>query len=97
MRRPFNETNIKKALENLVNAYGLTDKMQEMQIKDAWKKSMGPYIIKHTRSILFQKGKLTVFMDSSVIRSEMHMARTAIAEKLNRELRQNLIQSIEFF
>lgn len=97
MKRPFNETNIKKALENLVNAYGLTDKMQEMQIKDAWKKSMGPYIIKHTRSILYQKGKLTVFMDSSVIRSEMHMARTAIVEKLNRELRQNLVQTIEFF
>lgn len=97
MKRSFNETNIKKALENLVAAYGLTDKMQEMQIKDAWKKCMGPYIIKHTRSIVYQKGKLTVFMDSSVIRSEMHMAQTAIAEKLNRELRQNLVQTLEFF
>jgi len=97
MKRPFNETNIKKALENLIAAYGHTDKMQEMQIKDAWKKSMGPYIINHTRSIQYQKGKLTIFMDSSVIRSEMHMVQTTIIEKLNRELRQNLIRQIEFF
>lgn len=97
MKRPFNETTIKKALENMVAAYGLTDKMQEMQIKEAWKKCMGPYIIKHTRSLLYQKGKLTVFVDSSVIRSEMHMAQTAIIEKLNLELRQNLVRQIVFF
>lgn len=97
MRRPFNETNIKKALENLINAYGHADKMQEMQIKDAWKKCMGPYIIKHTRSIQYQKGKLTIFMDSSVIRSEMHMVQTAIIEKLNKELHTNLVRQIEFF
>lgn len=97
MKRPFNETNLKKALENLVAAYGLTDKMQEMQIKEAWKKCMGPYIINHTRSILFQKGKLTVYVDSSVIRSEMHMVQTSIIEKLNGELRQKLVRTIEFF
>ena len=97
MKRPFNETNIKKALENLVAAYGLTDKMQEMQIKDAWKRCMGPYILKHTRSLAYRKGVLTVSTDSSVIRSEMHMAQSAIVEKLNRELRQNLVQRIEFF
>lgn len=97
MKRPFNETNIKKALENLVAAYGLTDKMQEMQIKDAWKKCMGPYIINHTRNLMYKKGKLTVFMDSSVIRSELHMVQSAIIEKLNLELRQKLVQQIEFF
>lgn len=97
MRRPFNETDIKKALEHMVAAYGHTDKMQEMQIKEAWKRCMGPYIINHTRSLLYKKGKLTVYMDSSVIRSEMHMVQSAIIEKLNRQLKQSLIRHIEFF
>lgn len=97
MRRPFNETNIKKALEQMVTAYGHTDKMQEMQIKDAWQRCMGPFIIQHTRSISYQKGKLTVFVDSSVIRSEMHMVQSNIIQKLNQQLRQELVKQIEFF
>lgn len=97
MRRPFNETNIRKALEHMIEAYGHKDKMQEMQIKDAWKRCMGPYIVKHTRSITFAKGKLTIFVDSSVIRSEMHMVQSNILDKLNKQLRQNLVRQIEFF
>lgn len=96
MKRPFNETNIKNALDNLIEAYGLTDKLREAQIKEAWNKTMGPFIVNHTRSLSYKQGKLTAKIDSSVIRAELHMAKTAVAEKLNLELRKALISDIDF-
>lgn len=97
MRSPFNQTDIKKALEHLVDSYGLTDKLLEAEIKKVWERTMGPFINKHTRSVSFKEGRLSVFVDSSVIRSEMNMAKTALMEKLNAELKKNTIRQIEIF
>lgn len=81
----------------MVEAYGHTDKMQEMQIKWAWKRCMGPYILQHTQNMVFKKGKLTIYTDSSVIRSEMNMVKSNILQKINQEIKQNLVRDIEFF
>jgi predicted nucleic acid-binding Zn ribbon protein len=97
MSNPFNQTDIKKALARLVEAYGLTDRLQEVEVKKIWERTMGPFIIKHTRSVTFKDGKLTVFVNSSVIRAEMNMVKSSIMEKLNAELKKNVIRQIEIF
>ena len=68
MKRPFNETDIKKALEYMIDSYGLTDKLRETRIKEEYKACMGPYILKNKKSIQFANHKLKVYVESSVIR-----------------------------
>ncbi len=97
MKRPFNETDIKKALEYMIDSYGLTDKLRETRIKEAYKACMGPYILKNTKSIRFANHKLTVNVESSVIRNEMNMVKTAVIQKINQELRENLIKELDVF
>ena len=97
MKRPFNETDIKKALEYMIESYGLTDKLKETRIKEAYKACMGPYIIKNTKSIRFANHKLTIYVESSVIRNEMNMVKTAIIQKINQELRENIVRELEVF
>ncbi len=97
MRRPYNETDIKKALDHMIESFGLTDKLRETRIREAFGKCMGPYIVKHTRSIRYAKGKLTVSVESSVIRNEMNMVKSALIQKINQELKEDLIRDIEVF
>lgn len=97
MKRPFNETDIKKALQYMIESYGLTDKLKETRIKEAYKACMGPYIIKNTKSIRFANHKLTINVESSVIRNEMNMVKTAIIQKINQELGENIVRELEVF
>lgn len=97
MKRPYNETDIKKALDYMIEYFGLSDKLCETRIKEAFRKCMGPYILKHTRSLSYVKGKLTVTVESSVIRSEMNMVKTALISKINHELKEGLVRELEVF
>jgi hypothetical protein len=97
MKRPFNETDIKKALEYMIESYGLSDKLRETRIKEAYKACMGPYILKNTKSIKFSKHKLTLNIESSVIRNEINMVKTAIIQKINQELRENIVRELDVY
>ncbi len=81
----------------MIESYGLTDKLKETRIKDAYKACMGPYIIKNTKSIRFAKHKLTIHVESSVIRNEINMVKTAVIQKINQELRENIVRELDVF
>lgn len=81
----------------MIESFGLTDKLREARIKEAYGKCMGPYILKNTRSIRFAKGKLSVTVESSVIRNEMNMVKTALISKINQELKEELVRELDVF
>ncbi len=91
-----NDKNIKSVLEDLFKAYGWTDKMDGVKITNSWPKIVGGIIAKHTTNLYVKNRVLYVILDSSVLRNELHMERSELVKKLNKETGKKIIDEIVF-
>jgi hypothetical protein len=89
-----NSKPIKEVLDNYLKAFKLNDKMNEVKLHECWENLMGISITKHTLKIEIKKKKLYVFLDSSVLRSELSYAKQKIVETINNEFGQKLIEEV---
>ncbi len=88
------DTPLKKVIEELMKSYRWEDKLDAVRVRESWEKVVGKIFAKHTRS-LYVKGKvLYVSLDSSVLRNELHMARSKIVEAINKELDGDVIEDV---
>ena len=85
---------IKEVLESYVRQFKLSDKLNEVKINEIWEKLMGVSIAKHTTKIELKKNKLYVFVDSSIIKSELYYAKNKIVMAINAEVGNKLIDEI---
>jgi hypothetical protein len=85
---------IKEVIENYVRYFKLSDKLNEVKINEIWEKLMGVSIAKHTTKIEIKKNKLYIFVDSSIIRSELSYAKNKIVMAINAEVGNKLIDEI---
>jgi len=69
-------------------------KLQEINIIDSWEKIVGKAISSRTSRVTIKNGVLTVYLKSSVVKSELMMIREAIKEKINREVGSEFIKEI---
>ncbi len=92
-----NQYSLGDALQHLFRKHGLEDTLNEHRLKDAWKKTVGDYCNKHTQSLKFSKGELTVKITSAVVKQELLYARTELIEKLNTILGRNIVTSLRIF
>jgi predicted nucleic acid-binding Zn ribbon protein len=81
-----NEHSLKEVMEELIRAYRLTGKLNELKVISSWNKITGPVISKHTRKIKMRDGKLFVTIDSAALRSELHYSRQKLVDLLNEEV-----------
>jgi len=91
-----NEYTLKEVLDELVNAYRLGGKLQETRVINSWEKVVGGIFARHTTSLSIKKGILYVKLDSSVLRSELAMARSKLVDMLNKEVGEKVIEDIIF-
>jgi predicted nucleic acid-binding Zn ribbon protein len=89
-----NSKPIKDVINNYLKAFKLDDKMNEVRLHEHWEKLMGMSISKHTLKIEIKKKKLYIFLDSSVLRSELSYAKQKIVESINTEFGQQLIDEV---
>ncbi len=89
-----NEYSIKEAIEALLKAYGMGDKLNETKIIASWERVAGPMISGHTRSLNIKNKILFVSLDSAPLRSELMMARSKLVEMLNKEAGIKIIDDI---
>ena len=94
MRRK-NESTIKEAIQELLDAYRLRAGLNQVEIKKIWEEMMGPYIAKETEKLKLEKGVLHIKVKSAPLKHELMMMKSKIVEKINTELKQNLIQEIQ--
>ena len=85
---------LKDVLEDMIHEMRIGAKMDEMKVRKYWHELMGTYISNHTSKIFYKKGKLFVYIESSVLKQELFMARTKIMKGLNERLGEDLIQEI---
>lgn len=89
-----NEQSLKQALGHLIDAYGMREKMDELDITSAWDEVAGPMIARHTVSVRLRRGRLVVKVDSAPLRQELTYMRDALKEILNRRAGRPVVDEI---
>lgn len=94
MRKKDNQQNLKEAIDRLLKAYNLSDKMLQYDLIEQWELVMGKMVAKRTREIYFKSKVLYVHLDSSVLREELSMAKSKMIELLNEKMGKKVIEDI---
>lgn len=89
-----NERSIKDAIQDLLRAYGLEERMNEVKLVNSWEKVMGKMISRHTKGINIKDKCLFLKLDSAPLKHELSYARTKLVKMLNDELGVEVINDV---
>ncbi|MFN0290795.1 DUF721 domain-containing protein [Pedobacter helvus] len=95
MRKP-NDITLKQAIDKLLNHYKLRGKFDETGILAMWPEIMGTAVANRTKQIYIHQKKLFVRIESSVVKNELLMVKSAIVDKLNEKAGSQVIIDIVF-
>lgn len=95
MRKP-NDITLKQAIDKLLSHYKLRGKYDETGVVALWPEIMGTAVANRTTQIYISNGKLFVRIESSVVKNELLMVRSAIISKLNEKAGSKVITEIVF-
>ncbi len=88
------EKPLKAVIREFVEHYRLEKKLNEFTLIEKWEEVVGKMIAKHTTSLHIDKRVLYVEVDSSIVRSELNLIKTAIITRLNAYLKKPMIDKI---
>jgi predicted nucleic acid-binding Zn ribbon protein len=94
--RHSNDMPLKEVIEEFINAFSLSDKLNEVEINNLWTKIAGKMISKHTKKLTVRNNKLFVELDSSALKQELSFSKSKILDKINSTLEKDLIEDIVF-
>ncbi len=88
-------------LNDVLQQYGLTQRLKEFQIVEAWPEVVGEQIAKVTQAREVRDGRLYVEVSnseraSSAWRNELFFMKADIIQKMNRKIGQNIVHDIMF-
>lgn len=95
MRKP-NDITLKQAIDKLLNHYKLRGKFDETGIVAMWPEVMGTAVANRTKQIYIHQKKLFVRIESSVVKNELLIVKSAIVDKLNEKSGSQVITDIVF-
>ena len=95
MRKP-NDITLKQAIDKLLNHYKLRGKFDETGILAMWPEIMGTAVANRTKQIYIHQKKLFVRIESSVVKNELLIVKSAIVDKLNEKSGSQVITDIVF-
>jgi len=90
MRRNKTQT-IDQVVKAYLKAMRIEGKMQEVKLRRIWPDIVGKSAAAKTRELRIHKGVLFVYLNSSVIRNELHMIRDALVKRVNEVMGEELI------
>jgi len=94
--RTKDEKPLKDLVNQMLRAYGLGEKLDEISLIKSWEEIVGKMIAKHTTDIYFKSGVLYIKLDSAPLRQELSYAKTSLIEKLNQHAGKRMITDINF-
>jgi len=95
MRKP-NDITLKQAIDKLLNHYKLRGKFDETGVVAMWPEIMGTAVANRTKQIYIHQRKLFVRIESSVVKNELLIVKSAIVDKLNEKAGSQVITDIVF-
>ncbi len=89
-------SSLKEAIDDLLNVYQLSSKLDEHRLISSWEKIMGKMIANHTKEIFIKDKTLIVKLDSSVLREELTYAKSKMIKMLNEAVGKDVVGEIIF-
>lgn len=88
---------ISELIPQVVAKLGLQQKLKESQILTDWPALVGEVIARHSTPLTFEKGYLTVNVDSSPWLNELQrFSREVILERLRNKLGKTIVKDVRF-
>lgn len=85
---------ISELIKQSISVNKLGDGIDKVRVKTIWKDLTGDFVTNATTDIYFDKGKLYVSINSSIIRSEIMLIRSELVKRINKELGRSFINEI---
>jgi hypothetical protein len=92
-----NETTLKDALNDFVEAHGLKEKLLETELRQKWEKIAGATISRYTKKLYVKKKKLYLEVSTPVIKQEIAYSKSAFIEIINKEIGKDFVTDIIIF
>lgn len=98
MKKPatFSTKAVGEAIEELVQSFGIRDKLRQYEAVNGWSMIVGPLIAKETEALKIEKGVLIVRVRKSVWRNELNIRKQEIVAKLNQAIGAEVVKDIRF-
>jgi len=90
------EKPLRELVNQMLRAYGLGDRLDEMSLVKSWEEIVGKMIAKHTTEIYFNRGILYIKLDSAPLRQELAYAKTKLIDRLNDQAGKQMVTDINF-
>jgi hypothetical protein len=91
-----NELSLKEALAEMLEAYKLRGRMDELKLISSWGRIMGPMVQKRTLDLSIRNKTLFVRLESAALREELSFSREKLIERLNEEAGLVVITNVVF-
>ncbi len=85
---------LKAVIQEYIDALKISQKLREVSLVSSWERVVGRTIAQATKDIYIKDRKLFVVLNSSVIRNELLMIKTPLAERLNQEVGADVIDEL---
>jgi len=92
--RPSNEQKLGDALGLMIDAYGLREKLDELDIASWWDEVAGGLIARHTVGITLKRGHMHVRVDNAPLRHELGFMKERLIELLNERSGRVVVRSV---
>ena len=89
-----NETNLKAAIEAMLEMYKLKGKYEQTRIKQLWPRLMGPVIAQYTTDLRVMHNKLFVTISSAPLKQELSMGGDKICRLINETLGEDYLTEV---
>lgn len=89
-----NERTMQEAIDGLVDAYGLREKLDEQAVTSLWDELAGGMVAKHTVAVKLRKGKLFIKVDSAPLRQELTFMRDGLKATINARMGRVIVEEV---
>ncbi len=89
-----NTQSLGEAIRAYLKESRLEQPLKERHLISSWESLLGRSVARATRKIYIKNGRLYVFLNSSVIRSELYMLQDEILRKLNEVAGEEMLEGI---
>ncbi|MCB9252814.1 MAG: DUF721 domain-containing protein [Flavobacteriales bacterium] len=88
------EKPIKQVINDLLDTYKLTGKIDELKLWNNWEEIVGVLIAKNTGKILLKGHTLIIQVSSAPMKNELYYHRSVILQKVNTFFKKEIVKDI---
>lgn len=93
-KRLNNQSTVGDVLKHIIQANKLQPGMDQIDVRDAWKRLMGNGVNYYTKNVVLKGSTLYVELSSAVLREELTHGKSKIVAMINEELKREVVKEV---